>query len=87
MQFDPEKLKKLRPVFKEDGTITAGNSSSISDGAAVLLLTSAAFAHDHNLQILGRIRGFGDAEQVLHRDCYLVIFHSMLVIAKNLHIY
>lgn len=63
LKFDPEKLKKLRPVFKEDGTITAGNSSSISDGAAVLLLTSAAFAHDHNLQILGRIRGFGDAEQ------------------------
>lgn len=63
LKFDPEKLKKLRPVFKEDGTITAGNSSSISDGAAVVILTSAAIAEKHNLQILGRIRGFGDAAQ------------------------
>lgn len=64
-QFDPEKLKKLRPVFKEDGTITPGNSSTLSDGAAVLLLTSAAFAKEHDLKVLGRIRGFGDAAQVL----------------------
>ncbi|KAG0606651.1 hypothetical protein M758_9G158300 [Ceratodon purpureus] len=63
LKFDPEKLKKLRPVFKEDGTITAGNSSTLSDGAAVLLLTSAAFADEHKLKVLGRIRGFGDAAQ------------------------
>ena len=51
-------------MFKEDGTITAGNSSSISDGAAVLLLTSAAFAQEHKLKVLARICGFGDAAQV-----------------------
>lgn len=81
LQFDPEKLKKLRPVFKEDGTITAGNSSTLSDGAAVLLLTSAAFADEHKLKILGRIRGFGDAAQVLHFGyhpmCTPVIVHTL----------
>ncbi|KAH9565733.1 hypothetical protein CY35_04G092900 [Sphagnum magellanicum] len=62
-KFDPEKLRKLRPVFKENGTITAGNSSSISDGAAVLLLTSAAYAEQQELPIMARICGFGDAAQ------------------------
>jgi acetyl-CoA C-acetyltransferase len=62
-KFDPEKLRKLRPVFKENGTITAGNSSSISDGAAVLLLTSAAYAEQQDLPIMARICGFGDAAQ------------------------
>ena len=75
LQFDPDKLKKLRPVFKEDGTITPGNSSTLSDGAAVLLLTSAAFADEHKLKILGRIRGFGDAAQVLRFGCQIVL-HS-----------
>ncbi|KAH9565730.1 hypothetical protein CY35_04G092900 [Sphagnum magellanicum] len=64
-KFDPEKLRKLRPVFKENGTITAGNSSSISDGAAVLLLTSAAYAEQQELPIMARICGFGDAAQVV----------------------
>ncbi|KAL3679993.1 hypothetical protein R1sor_022949 [Riccia sorocarpa] len=62
-KFDPDKLVTLPPAFKFDGTITAGNSSSISDGAAALVLTSAAFAEKGGLKILARIRGFGDAEQ------------------------
>jgi acetyl-CoA acetyltransferase family protein len=40
MQPDREKMRQLKPVFKEDGVITAGNSSQISDGAAALLLAS-----------------------------------------------
>jgi acetyl-CoA acetyltransferase len=55
LQSDPQKLKKLGPVFKEDGTITAGNSSTFSDGAAVLLLKIAAFADEHEFKVLGRI--------------------------------
>ncbi|BBN11775.1 acetyl-CoA C-acetyltransferase [Marchantia polymorpha subsp. ruderalis] len=62
-KFDPEKLQSLHPAFKGDGTVTAGNSSTISDGAAVLVLSSAAFAEKEGLKILARVRGFGDAEQ------------------------
>lgn len=43
--------------------MTAGNASQISDGAAVLVLTSAAFAEKHDLRPLFRISGFGDAAQ------------------------
>lgn len=50
-----EKLAALPPVFKEGGTVTAGNSSPISDGAAALLLTNADFAADRNLKPLARI--------------------------------
>src|SRR3712207_4596123 len=39
-----EKLSKLKPAFKEGGSVTAGNSSSLNDGAAAVLLVSAAFA-------------------------------------------
>jgi hypothetical protein len=62
-QFDPEKLRELGPAFEGDGTVTAGNASQISDGAAVLVLTSAAFAEKHDLRPLFRISGFGDAAQ------------------------
>jgi hypothetical protein len=62
-QFDPEKLRELGPAFEGDGTVTAGNASQISDGAAVLILTSAAFAEKHDLRPLFRISGFGDAAQ------------------------
>jgi acetyl-CoA C-acetyltransferase len=66
-QFDPDKLRELSSAFKEGGTITAGNSSSINDGAAVLVLASAAFAEEGGFHVLARIRGFGDAEQVSDR--------------------
>ena len=41
-KFDLEKMKSLRPAFREDGTVTAGNASSISDGAAALVVMSQA---------------------------------------------
>lgn len=47
-----ETLAGLRPAFAEDGTITAGNSSPLSDGAAAVVLTSRAFAEEQGLQIL-----------------------------------
>lgn len=51
----PEKIPKLKPSFKEGGTITAANSSSISDGAASLVLMSESEAKKRNLKPLARI--------------------------------
>ncbi|WP_316859476.1 acetyl-CoA C-acetyltransferase [uncultured Cohaesibacter sp.] len=56
-----EGLEKLRPAFKPDGTVTAGNASGINDGAAALILVSEDRARALGLPILARIRGFGTA--------------------------
>jgi len=48
-------LSQLKPAFKPDGTITAGNSSGLNDGAAILLVMSETMAHDLNLKPLARI--------------------------------
>lgn len=50
-----EALGSLRPAFSPDGTITAGNASQISDGAAALVVVSDAFATEHGLKPLARI--------------------------------
>jgi acetyl-CoA C-acetyltransferase len=50
-----EKLAKLSPVFSKSGTITAGNSSGITDGAAAVVLASEDFAKKNNLKPLARI--------------------------------
>ena len=55
LEPDRGKMTALRPVFKEDGVITAGNSSQISDGAAALLLASADAVRTNNLKPLARI--------------------------------
>ncbi|CAL9779288.1 unnamed protein product, partial [Musa acuminata subsp. burmannicoides] len=63
-KFDPVKLRKLRPSFKENGgTVTAGNASSISDGAAALVLVSGEKALELGLQVVAKIRGYADAAQ------------------------
>ncbi|OAQ53379.1 hypothetical protein HTG_07830 [Natrinema mahii] len=51
----PEKLAELPTVFKEDGSVTPGNASQISDGAAALLVTSEAFAEEHDLEIMAEV--------------------------------
>jgi len=51
----PEKMAKLAPVFSKTGTITAGNSSGITDGAAAVLLASEKFVEQNNLKPLARI--------------------------------
>jgi acetyl-CoA C-acetyltransferase len=59
-----ETLSKLRPAFPgKNGqganlTVTAGNSSSLNDGAAALVVVSEQYANEHNLEILGRITGY-----------------------------
>jgi acetyl-CoA acyltransferase len=56
-----EQLARLKPAFKQDGSVTAGNSSSLNDGAAAVLLVSDDFARAHNLQPLAKIRSMASA--------------------------
>jgi acetyl-CoA acyltransferase len=51
-----ERLARLEPAFAKGGTVTAGNSSPLNDGAAALLVTSDAYARAHGLAPLARIR-------------------------------
>jgi acetyl-CoA C-acetyltransferase len=60
---DPSKFERLRPAFSKDGTITAANASSINDGAAALVLASAAAVERYGLTPLARIVGYGGAAQ------------------------
>ncbi|HXE76469.1 MAG TPA: thiolase family protein [Candidatus Xenobia bacterium] len=53
-----EKLAGLPPVFKKDGTVTAGNSSQITDGAAALVLVSESLLKEEKLQPLGRVEAW-----------------------------
>lgn len=62
-KFDPVKLKKLGPTFKTNGSVTAGNSSSISDGAAAIVLVSGERAKNLGLEVIARITGYADAAQ------------------------
>ena len=52
---DPAKIPALKPAFAKDGTVTAANSSSISDGAAALVLTRAEVARAHGLPIVAQV--------------------------------
>lgn len=56
-----EKLSTLRPAFKKDGLVTAGNASGINDAASATLVVSEAFATKNNLQPLVEIVGIGQA--------------------------
>jgi 3-oxoadipyl-CoA thiolase len=56
-----EKLSALKPVFREGGSVTAGNSSTLNDGAACLVLTTEAKAKQLGREPLGRILSFGVA--------------------------
>jgi acetyl-CoA C-acetyltransferase len=53
----PDKIPLLKPAFAKEGTVTAANASSISDGAAALVLTKASVAEAHGLTPLARIVG------------------------------
>jgi acetyl-CoA acyltransferase len=56
-----EKLAKLRPAFQRDGSVTAGNSSSLNDGSAAVLVVSREYAEARGLQPMARIRSMGVA--------------------------
>jgi len=56
-----EKMKKLKPVFKAGGTVHAGNSSGVTDGAAAVVVASAAAVEAHGLTPLVKITGWASA--------------------------
>ncbi len=58
-----EKFKNLRPVFKKDGTITAGNASTLNDGAAAIVLMSEEKAKELNIKPIAKIISYADASQ------------------------
>ena len=58
-----DKIPTLRPAFKKDGTITAANSSSISDGASALVITSSEIATERGLQPLAQIVAYASHSQ------------------------
>jgi acetyl-CoA acetyltransferase family protein len=56
-----EGLAKLKPVFRENGVVTAGNASGIGDGAGALVISSAKFASDRGVTPIGRLVSWGIA--------------------------
>lgn len=56
-----EKLAKLRPAFKKDGSVTAGNASGINDGAAMVILTTKEKAQELGLEVLATIKASATA--------------------------
>lgn len=56
-----EDLAKLRPITRADGTVTAGNASGVNDGAAAMIIASAAAAQAHGLKPIARILGAASA--------------------------
>ncbi|MGI9350853.1 MAG: acetyl-CoA C-acyltransferase [Rhizobiaceae bacterium] len=59
----PEKIPNLKPAFKKDGTVTAANASSISDGAAALVLTTESVAEREGLEVRAIIHGHASHAQ------------------------
>lgn len=59
LKADPSKIPTLKPAFAKDGTITAANASSISDGAAALVLTRASVAEKLGLNVVARVVAHG----------------------------
>ncbi len=56
-----EALSRLKPAFKQDGTVTAGNAPGITDGAAAVVLMAAEVAKAHGIEPLARITGYAQA--------------------------
>lgn len=59
----PDKIPTLRPAFKKDGTVTAANASSISDGAAALVLMRQSEAEKRGLKVIATIKGHSQNAQ------------------------
>lgn len=75
----PETLARLKPVFRKDGTVTAGNAPGLNDGASALVVTSLAYAKAHGLAPLARITAYatggGDPKD---------LFFAPIVAVRNL---
>lgn len=57
----PDVLERLKPAFKKDGTVTAGNASGINDGAAAVMLMRESMAKSLGLDVMARIRSYASA--------------------------
>ena len=75
----PETLARLKPVFRKDGTVTAGNAPGLNDGASALVVTSLAYARAHGLAPLARVTAYatggGDPKD---------LFFAPIVAVRNL---
>jgi 3-oxoadipyl-CoA thiolase len=77
-----EALAKLKPVFREPGTVTAGNSSGICDGAAALVVTASETARASGLRPLARIAGWASAGVDPHIMGWGVVPATQRLLAK-----
>ncbi|TFC82501.1 acetyl-CoA C-acetyltransferase [Cryobacterium sp. TMT1-21] len=76
----PESLGRLRPAFAADGTVTAGNSSPLSDGASAVVLSSRRWAEDHGLSWLAVVEASGQVagpDNSLHSQPANAIMHAL----------
>lgn len=60
-EVSAEQLASMKPAFKKDGSVTAGNASGLNDGAAALVLATADTVRGHNLRPLARLAGYAHA--------------------------
>jgi len=71
-----ESLAKLKPVFKKDGSVTAGNAPGLNDGASALIVTSLAFAKAHGLAPMARVThyatGGGEPKELFFAPIFAV---------------
>ena len=65
MKADPAKIPTLKPAFQKDGTVTAANASSISDGAAALVLMRESEASKRGIKPLARIMGHANLRTIM----------------------
>ncbi|WP_456387432.1 thiolase family protein [Profundibacter sp.] len=78
----PEKIPELRPAFAKDGTVTAANASSISDGAAALVMASEEVASEAGLTIRARIIGHASHAQAPSRFATAPVPAAQKLLAK-----
>tara|TARA_Y100001935_G_scaffold158089_1_gene130116 strand:- start:1864 stop:3012 length:1149 start_codon:yes stop_codon:yes gene_type:complete len=72
-ETSPEKLSELKPVFQEDGTITAGNSSTLNDGASAVLIANEDFAKEQGWEIIAIVEDYCTAGVEPERVMYAPI--------------
>ncbi len=76
-------LAKLKPAFTKDGTVTAGNAPGLNDGASALVVTSEAFAREHDLEIMARIAGYASAGTAPELLFYAPVFAVRRLMEKT----
>ncbi len=78
-----EALRKLKPAFTRDGTVTAGNAPGLNDGASALIVASAAYADEHGLEPLARIVDYAAAGTAPELLFYAPVFAVRKLMEKT----